>query len=96
MQAGKNRPADDGVTDVELADAGDSGDGPDVVVIKPVSGIDQQTDLDTVCHCRGDRRQLLRFRLGAARVRIVAGVDLYGRRADLACRIDLPRIGIDK
>ncbi len=96
MQATENRTTDDRVTDIEFQDAIDGGDVLDVVIVEPVSGVDLQTQLQTLRDGVRDARQIVlpRDRIGG--LRVVAGMDLDNRRTDLSRCFELARIGIDE
>ena len=82
LEANEQRMSDDGVTDVQLIDTTDGGDGLGVVVVQTMPGIDDQsvaeTDLDTVAN----PRQFAGTFRHAVSIGITTGVQFDGRCAD--------------
>ena len=82
LEADEQRVRDDGVTDVQLIDAPDRGDGFGVVVMQAMAGIDDQAVAQTSLDAVTDSRQLAGAFSDAVRIGIAPGVQLDGRCTD--------------
>ena len=87
--------ADDGVPDVQLLDLRDGGDGAHVLVGEPVSRVDREPERGAERRGTPQAAQVL-LPLLAARVRVLARVQLDGVRAELRGGADGVRVRVDE
>src|SRR5690606_9166555 len=85
----------DGVADIELGNAIERGNGPDVAVVQAVAGVDPHAVAQAFGHGRAQALQF-GFALGLAGLGVGAGVQFDDRRANLRRGLDLGDIRVDE